>query len=216
MLIHSGFLSFLLRLFRLQDAPAAAHVPHFTQSGELRLHLGCGDIRIPGYCNVDISATPAVDVVADISRLGCFADGRVAQIYACHVLEHFSHEDTKRVLDRWYRLLEPGGELQLSVPDMDRIVKVYIDNWQHFQTAGNSPWIGLIYGGQRNAYDYHKTGFNFCWMRHLLHDIGFVEVAEYPHEPHFVPGIEDASLAREPFGVYLSLNVRARKPCAAA
>ena len=41
-----------------------------------------------------------------------------------------------------------GGEIRISVPDIDRIVRIYTRNWEHFQTEGNSPWIGLIYGGQ--------------------------------------------------------------------
>jgi SAM-dependent methyltransferase len=177
-----------------------------------RLHLGCGNIRLPEFCNVDILETHAADVISDISRLDNFADNSIELIYACHVLEHFSHEDAVRVLSRWFEVLAPGGELRVSVPDLDRIVKIYVDNWQHFQTPGNSPWIGLLYGGQGDPYDFHKTGFNFCWMRHILEGIGFTDIAEYPHEPHFIPGAVDASLAKEPFGVYLSLNVTARKP----
>lgn len=177
-----------------------------------RLHLGCGNIRLPKFCNVDILETEAVDVISDISKLDNFADDSIELIYACHVLEHFSHDDAYKVLRRWFDVLKPSGELRISVPDIDRIVKIYHENWQHFQTPGNSPWIGLLYGGQGDPYDFHKTGFNFCWMRHLLDEIGYVDIAEYPHEPHFIPGVADASLAKEPFGKFLSLNVVARKP----
>lgn len=184
-----------------------------TNPGEAkRLHLGCGNVRLPDFCNVDILTTPAVDVISDISKLDNFKDDSIELIYACHVLEHFSHDEAVTVLQRWFEVLKPGGELRVSVPDIDRIVKIYSDNWQHFQTPGNSPWIGLLYGGQGDPYDFHKTGFNFCWMKHLLEKVGFDQISEYPHEPHFVPGMKDASLAHEPFGQFLSLNVLARKP----
>ncbi len=186
--------------------------PKITPGEAKRLHLGCGNVRLPGFCNVDILQTSAVDVVSDISRLDNFADNSVVLIYACHVLEHFSHEESIRVLGRWYDVLAPGGELRVSVPDIDRIVKIYVDNWLHFQTTGNSPWIGLIYGGQGDPYDFHKTGFNFCWLKYLLDKVGFINISEYPHEPHFVKGFIDASLAKEPFGSFLSLNVIAQKP----
>ena len=186
--------------------------PKMNPADATRLHLGCGNIRLAGFCNVDILNTPAVDVVSDISKLDNFADNSIDLIYACHVLEHFSHDEAVRVLRRWYEVLAPGGELRVSVPDIDRIVKIYNDNWQHFQTPGHSPWIGLLYGGQGDPYDFHKTGFNFCWMRHLLDGIGYTDIAEYPHAPHFVSGTKDASLAKEPFGEFLSLNVKARKP----
>lgn len=195
-----------------QGKVAMMYRPSINPSTQKRLHLGCGSIRLPGFCNVDILATPAVDVKSDISKLDNFSDNSIELIYACHVLEHFSHVEAVLVLRRWFEVLAPGGELRISVPDIDRIVKIYIDNWQHFQTPGNSPWIGLLYGGQGDPYDFHKTGFNFCWMRHLLEGIGYTQVAEYPHEPHFVPGVVDASLAKEPFGCFLSLNVVAFKP----
>jgi hypothetical protein len=98
------------------------------------------------------------------------------------------------------------------VPDLDRIVKIYADHPEHFNTPGNSPWIGLIYGGQSTPYDYHKTGFNFCWLKHLMEQCGFENFVEYSHDPHFIPGVVDASMAKEPFGEYLSLNMMACKP----
>lgn len=191
---------------------ARKKMPATNPEGARCLHLGCGNVRLPDFCNVDILMTPAVDVISDISKLDNFKDESIELIYACHVLEHFSHDEAVAVLQRWFEVLKPGGELRVSVPDIDRIVKIYTDNWQHFQTPGNSPWIGLLYGGQGDPYDFHKTGFNFCWMKHLLEKVGFAQISEYPHEPHFVPGVNDASLAHEPFGQFLSLNVLARKP----
>jgi len=178
---------------------------------ELKLHLGCGNIKIPGFINVDIDPNaPAVDVVDDVGTLGRFNNNSASLIYACHVLEHFSHNEIIPILKRWLEILEPGGELRISVPDIDRIVKVYNNNWQHFQTPPNSPWIGLIYGGQNDKYDYHKTGFNFIYLKYLMEQAGFMNISEYPHEPHWL-GIKDASLANEPFKEYLSLNISAMK-----
>ena len=102
------------------------------------MHLGSGNIRLPGFCNVDILTTTAVDIISDISKLDNFNNNSIELIYACHVLEHFSHEDTLRVLKRWFQVLAPGGELRISVPDIDRIVKIYVKNWTHFQTPGHS------------------------------------------------------------------------------
>jgi predicted SAM-dependent methyltransferase len=195
---------FLRRVAKRRARPTAA-TPR-------KLHLGCGDIRIDGYCNVDISFLPTVDIIDDVIRLRKFEKSFADQIYACHVLEHLSHDEVPRALARWFEVLRPGGELRISVPDIDRIVKVYHKNWQHFQTRGNTPWIGLLYGGQTDPYDYHKTGFNFCWMHYLLEAAGFDEISEYPHQPHFIPGVRDASLASEPFGEFISLNIKARKP----
>jgi len=189
--------------FRRHPAGLAQH---------LRLHLGCGPVRVEGYLNIDASySAKAADLVCDLMALDrYFSPGSIDSIYACHVLEHFSTDEARALIRRFWTLLAVGAELRLSVPDLDRIVRIYAKNWEHFQTPGNSPWVGLIYGGQGTPYDYHKTGFNFCWMKYLLEEAGFSHIEEYPHVPHPL-GIVDASLAKEPFGEYLSLNVRATK-----
>lgn len=177
------------------------------------LHLGCGDRRLKGFINVDSLQTVATDIVSDISKLHEFEAGSVTSIYACHVCEHFAHDEIPPLFNRWFELLKPGGHLRISVPDIDRVVKIYIQNWDHFQTPGNAPWIGLIYGGQKDQYDFHKTGFNFTWMKHLLTQAGFVEIQEYPHLPHFAgEDVVDLSIARAPFEDFFSLNVIATKP----
>lgn len=207
-MMRSGLIPMIYKTYRSKRRAAA----FFEQRPPYRLHLGCGNIHAQGYCNVDIAPTGVTDVIDDVSSLKRFPDKSASEIYACHVLEHFCHDDIPRILRRWYDVLQPGGLLRLSVPDIDRIVKIYLDNWQHFQTPGNSPWIGLIYGGQSTQYDFHKTGFNFCWMKYLLEGCGFINCQEYRHFPHFIDGLVDGSLAQEPFGVYLSLNIMAVKP----
>jgi predicted SAM-dependent methyltransferase len=177
-----------------------------------RLHLGCGNIKIAGFCNVDALSTIAVDVIDDIRQLRRFPNDSASEIYACHVLEHFAHDEIQPILKRWLQILQPGGILRISVPDIDRIVKIYHKNFAHFETKGNSPWIGLIYGGQSTPYDFHKTGFNVCWLAYQLELCGYECCEEYSHEPHFVPGTIDASLAKEPFGEFFSLNMMARRP----
>lgn len=176
-----------------------------------RLHLGCGNIHIDGWCNVDVIKTGATDLVADITALAGIPNNSVQTIYTCHALEHFSTSAIPGILRRWHEVLRPGGELRISVPDLDRITKIYQNNIGHFQVDGNQPWIALIYGGQKDQFDFHRTGFNFNWMRHLLKDAGFREVEQYEHSPHFIEGVIDNSLANAPFGEYISLNVRAVK-----
>jgi predicted SAM-dependent methyltransferase len=176
-----------------------------------KLHLGCGNIHIAGWCNVDSLPTGATDVVTDIRSLPGMSDESAEVIYACHVLEHFSHDEVVPILSRWREVLTANGELRISVPDLDAITRIYQKNLSHFQVPGHQPWIGLIYGGQKDAYDFHKTGFNFCWLAHLLDKVGFTQIGRYPHSPHFIPGVADNSLATEPFGEFISLNVRAVK-----
>jgi predicted SAM-dependent methyltransferase len=175
------------------------------------LHLGCGNIHIPGWCNVDAIRTGAADLILDIASLPGIQNDRVDKIYSCHVLEHFAHAEIEGILRRWHKVLRPGGEIRISVPDLDAITRIYQKNINHFQVSGNQPWIALFYGGQKDKYDFHKTGFNFCWLKVLLESSGFVAITRYPHLPHFIPGVVDNSLANKPFGEFISLNVLGKK-----
>lgn len=184
---------------------------NLLEASSNRLHVGCGNIHIDNWCNVDVLATGATDLISDIKTLNDFGVNQASEIYSCHVLEHFSHAEILPILKRWFEVLAPGGLLRLSVPDLDAITRIYQANIDHFQVPGHQPWIALIYGGQKDQYDFHKTGFNFCWMKHLLEEIGFVDVNRYENEPHFVEGVIDNSIAKS-FGEYISLNVVAVKP----
>jgi len=177
-----------------------------------RLHLGCGNIHIKNWCNVDVLKTGATDLVLNIQTLPGLKESSVEKIYSCHVLEHFTTKDIPLVLKRWYEVLKPGGEIRISVPDLDKITKIYQENLSHFLTPGNQPWIALIYGGQKDQYDFHKTGFNFTYLNELLTNAGFSSIKEYGSDSHFIEGVFDNSLANEPFGKPISLNVFALKP----
>ena len=92
----------------------------------VRLHLGCGDIRLEGFINIDVRHTSATDKVMDVSNLAEFDDSSVDLIYASHCLEHFSFRFTLDILCEWNRVLRKGGELILRVPDFDILVNTYL------------------------------------------------------------------------------------------
>lgn len=175
-----------------------------------KLHIGCGNIHIKDWTNIDILATGSTDLVCDITNLNGIKSNSVDAIYSCHVLEHFETSRIIPILTEWHRVLKKDGELRISVPDLDAITKIYQNNLSHFQTPGHEPWIALFYGGQKDQFDFHKTGFNFCWIKYLLENIGFKNVQKYSNEPHFIDGVIDNSTAQS-FNQYISLNVVATK-----
>lgn len=63
----------------------------------IRLHLGCGEIRLNGFINVDFLKTTTTDVISDITKLSDFKNGAVSLIYACQFVEHFSHDEVPKI-----------------------------------------------------------------------------------------------------------------------
>jgi predicted SAM-dependent methyltransferase len=175
----------------------------------MKLHLGCGSKHLPGYVHVDIAEHEHVDIVADLANLPPMPEP-VTEIYACHVLEHFDRNTVKQVLQSWVDLLEPGGVLRIAVPDVGAVVAEYAEN------GGLGTLLGLLYGGQRDEYDYHKCGFDFETLSAMLIECGCETVERYDWRTFLPPGFDDYSRAYLPHmatetGRLMSLNVEAKK-----
>ncbi|MGQ9370886.1 class I SAM-dependent methyltransferase [Azospirillum sp. ST 5-10] len=86
---------------------------------ELKLNLGCGDRKLPGYVNVDKYDTFAPDMVVDLEATPWpFATDGVAEIRLIHVLEHLG-QTTAVFLDimkEMYRVCRNGARIVIKVP----------------------------------------------------------------------------------------------------
>lgn len=174
----------------------------------LRLNLGSGTVALEGFTNVDaLPDAPNVDVVADLSKPLPFGDGEADLIYAAHVLKHFPTEVVPHLLADWRRVLRTGGLLLVAVPDLKVIARTLVDERQGWFTPPHNPWLGAIYGGQKDEYDFHKTGFTGPWLAGLLTEAGFGSVQRV--ERFREVGAADTSFSPAPFGRNLSLNMRA-------
>lgn len=60
----------------------------------MKLHVGCGEKYLPGYKHLDARKFPHVDYVTNkLDKLDMFADDSIEEIYACHILEHFTRTE---------------------------------------------------------------------------------------------------------------------------
>jgi predicted SAM-dependent methyltransferase len=139
----------------------------------MKLHLGCGSKKIPGYINIDIVENECVDEVADIRFLSGYDENSVDVIYACHVLEHISRVEYKDVLKRWHRVLKPGGILRVSIPDLEKWFSYCLEN-DNFRLM-----LGALYGQQNNDYNLHRMGWTEKTIKEDLLEIGFSRVLNY-------------------------------------
>lgn len=92
-------------------------------SDPIRLHLGCGNVRLDGFVNIDYVKTDAVDVLCDLSLPDWpWADNSVEYATSSHVIEHLPmREDI--TLDGFVvffnelgRVLQPGGRAEIRAP----------------------------------------------------------------------------------------------------
>lgn len=176
----------------------------------MKLHLGCGPRYIPGFIHVDAQPATHVDIVGPVEKLS-MSDASVDLIYASHVLEHFGRHEYKAVLQEWYRVLIPGGVLRLSVPDFAACAAIYYENGL---ADGLTGLVGLVVGGQRDRYDFHKMIFDEEFLRRELLDVGFWEVRRWDWRLTEHADFDDYSQAHLPHlckdtGRLMSLNLEA-------
>uniref|UniRef100_A0ACD5GSW4 DUF268 domain-containing protein n=1 Tax=Desertifilum tharense IPPAS B-1220 TaxID=1781255 RepID=A0ACD5GSW4_9CYAN len=83
---------------------------------DVKLHLGCGTKRLPGFVHVDVRPDVKPDVVADITNLTDFTDNSADLIYFCHGFEHVRPHQVDSTLAEWKRVLKPGASCVYPCP----------------------------------------------------------------------------------------------------
>jgi len=82
---------------------------------KLRLNLGSGMRRLPGFYNVDHLPLPGVDILADLEApLTDLPDDSVGWIYCRHTLEHVTR--LLQLLGELHRVTHADGRLEVIVP----------------------------------------------------------------------------------------------------
>lgn len=179
----------------------------------VKLHIGCGKRFIPGFTHVDVLPLPHVDHVSDARKLSFAPTNSVDLIYAAHVLEHFGRYEFTDVLKEWFRVLKVGGVLRLSVPDFKTCAAIY---YEKGLADGLSGLLGLIIGGQRDQFDFHKMIFDEPFLSGVLKEIGFQHTRLWDWRTTEHVNIDDYSQAYLPHldketGRLMSLNLEAVK-----
>ena len=148
----------------------------------VKLNLGGGLQKRAGYVNIDRQYGTEVYPLE-------YEDGSVDEIYASHILEHFSHKEAPRVVAHWVSKLKIGGKIRIAVPDFHWI----IDN----QT--NRLAEAYLMGGQMDEDDYHKSIWTEKKLREVMSHAGLTEINQWESD-----GTDCSSLP-------LSLNLEGTK-----
>jgi len=90
-----------------------------------KLNLGCGNKREPGYIGVDIFSGPNVDEIFELDDIP-YADGTIEAIHSEHALEHVGWHRAEEALKEWFRVLKPGGVVNLYMPDVENCFIKYL------------------------------------------------------------------------------------------
>jgi predicted SAM-dependent methyltransferase len=145
--------------------------PDTPDNEPVRLNIG-GTTPREGWKILNIQPGPGVDFVGDCIDLSRFPDNSVREIYASHVYEHLGYVDELPAsLKEAHRIMEPGGILRISVPDFEILCKMFIQ--PSLDTEQRFFIMNMVFGGQLDPYDYHKTGITWEFLSVYLKRAGF-------------------------------------------
>ncbi len=162
--------------------PEADARPFDYAAHPCRINLGCGFDHRAGYLNVDFQDFHHPDLLADVRDLGMLPSGYYEELIAQDVLEHLPRTEVLSALQEWGRLLAPGGQLVLRVPDIIGLAKLLSER---HDLAEQEILLQNLYGTQAYSGDFHYFGFTEVVLRHYLALAGF-EVAELRHRDQWL------------------------------
>ncbi len=158
---------------------------------KLRVNLGSGQRPFgEGWTNVDSQARWSPDVLADGASMPMFADETAEFIVLHHVLEHFGCGESLGMLRECYRILEPGGSLIITVPDMRALVRGWVTG-----QISDQIYFTNVYGAYMgDEADRHKWGFTAETLQKFLWTVqpGWSKVGMFDYRP-----IEGADISRD-------------------
>ena len=94
------------------------------------LNIGCGRRYHSDWVNLDLDSDDPEILQHDVTRGVPFEPCQFEAVYHSHVLEHLKPKQGENLIHECFRVLKPGGILRIVVPDLERIVKLYLETHQ--------------------------------------------------------------------------------------
>jgi predicted SAM-dependent methyltransferase len=183
----------------LQTARARCFLPEnrrrvraLRNARALSLNLGAGFHREEGWTPIDLMVDPPGGIRWDVRWGLPLETGSARRIHCEHFFEHLRFPDeVMPALAECFRVLEPGGELRIIVPDAARYIRAYADRDTAFFDAmrelggAAQPFeteIEIVNQAFRMGGD-HQFAWDFPVMRRRLEQVGFANVEETGYDP---------------------------------
>lgn len=145
----------------------------------LKLNLGCGNVYLNGWVNIDLDSEKA-DLKHDLTKPLPYEDNTVDFIYSEHFIEHITVKQGVVLLKECRRVLKPGGVARVATVDLDYIIRKYIVSWKRqdwIKTFGyewletRAEMMNLVFREWGHQYLYNKEE-----LKRRLEESGFKKI----------------------------------------
>jgi SAM-dependent methyltransferase len=173
------------------DSPSA--VGSAAAQERIVLNVGCGypssqglhsAFKGPGWRELRLDINPEVspDILCSMTDMRSVTTGSIDAIWSSHNLEHLYRHEVPVALAEFRRVLRPGGQVLLTLPDLQRVAELVaadgLENKAYSSPAGPITALDMIYGhtpslARGNRHMAHKTGFTARTLTQLLSEAEF-------------------------------------------
>lgn len=165
-----------------------------------RLNWACGPRGAPGWFNSDRRAGEGIQHTGDILQGLPLGSDSLDYAVTIHGLQDLAVQDVLPALRELHRALKPGGVLRVSVPDLDRAIRAYLekDHAYFYIRDAEAESIGGKLSYQMTWYGSVRALFTFHFLEELLRKAGFREVRRCAHGQTAGPYPEIVELDNRP------------------
>lgn len=101
----------------------------------MKLDLGCGSRKQPGFEGVDHHPFEGVDHVLDLRQRWPWDDSSVDEVHSSHFVEHLTNPERVHFWNELYRVLKPG-KFENGQP-VGGTARIIVPNWSHASAYGD-------------------------------------------------------------------------------
>jgi SAM-dependent methyltransferase len=153
-----------------------------------KLHVGCGNRPIAGWCNVDVAhLTDQVHYLDALKRFP-FEDESFQFVFSEHFIEHLRFEDGLKFFKETARILKRGGVIRTATPDLDFLCELRtLDSdakkrYAEYISQNFAPHMPVSGATCANT-TFYGWGHAFIWnaslMQEVLKPLGFGDFKAY-------------------------------------
>jgi len=161
------------------------------------LNVGCGypprqklhpHFHGPEWREIRLDLDPAVgpDIVCSITDMSPISASTIDAVWSSHNLEHLQRHEVPLALAEFIRVLKPHGLLLLTLPDLQQVAQLVvedrIEDQAYLSSSGPITALDMIFGhtaslARGNQLMAHRTGFTARMLQKVLVEAGFVQVS---------------------------------------
>ena len=161
------------------------------------LNVGCGypprqklhpHFHGPEWREIRLDLDPAVgpDIVCSMTDMSPISASTIDAVWSSHNLEQLQRHEVPLALAEFIRVLKPQGLLLLTLPDLQQVAQLVvedrIEDQAYLSSSGPITALDMIFGhtaslARGNQLMAHRTGFTARMLQKVLVEAGFVQVS---------------------------------------